>query len=699
MMLAKALICCLYISALGPADHDSLPVCVQFSPVPSGPGWRNADEPLTDELIRATIDNILDHGFTGIEAPPHRSPEEDKLILSYAQSRGMFVSAHVGSVEIFGRDAPSPICVYSKDYAIEVERRVRENLKSLNGIPRLYNIFPFQDEPFHAGPKSFDMSQEVKDEFRRRYGYDLPEDLGTARENPRAWLDLLNFHSDNFSDGWRQAYRILKSISPEVTVTLTHDSHNTLGGGFGSHTELAIDDVFHWGGDFADMYVFDIYPYMSIDFRFGEPSKFLKPRIAQTHYTMAQMRNLTTHYNKIFGFWVETYNPDWFTGFIDESRRLKHWTEREISLTAVAQGADYLLTGHKIPIDAGHWESFGQGLNLLKKAGKDLLAAPKKQAAAAMLFPRTQLLQLQEEYADVSLSYELFLRAFGELDILHEEQITDDTLKGYQILVLFDVRLLPSKTMRHLKSFVEKGGMIIADSLPTLDEYHAPNPLMEELFGVRQTSGGRILRQGHWVGYENTYPPTWHFRDENALDEIAAEKHADIQGTFLGKEYDLKVTSPRLFQAGPASAHLADADGQCGLAGRTVGQGKVFLFGFCMLDTFFSFLRTGNQQAVDELAGLVRAVARSEGHVPNVCSSNPDIEASLRVGQNSAFLFLINHEGKQPEIDVELKTCLPDMKRITDLEDGAEIPFTRKDSILSLSANVPEGECRIFRLE
>ncbi|MBK7495953.1 MAG: hypothetical protein IPI28_11375 [Candidatus Omnitrophica bacterium] len=118
-----------------------------------------------------------------------------------------------------------------------------------------------------------------------------------------------------------------------------------------------------------------------------------------------------------------------------------------------------------------------------------------------------------------------------------------------------------------------------------------------------------------------------------------------------------------------------------------------------MLDTFFSFLRTGNQQAVDELAGLVRAVARSEGHVPNVCSSNPDIEASLRVGQNSAFLFLINHEGKQPEIDVELKTCLPDMKRITDLEDGAEIPFTRKDSILSLSANVPEGECRIFRLE
>ena len=73
---------------------------------------------------------------------------------------------------------------------------------------------------------------------------------------------------------------------------LTHDSHNTFGAGYSSHAELAIDDVFHWGGDFADMFVFDIYPYMMFDFRFGEPARLPKPRISQTHYCFAQMRNL-----------------------------------------------------------------------------------------------------------------------------------------------------------------------------------------------------------------------------------------------------------------------------------------------------------------------------------------------------------------------------------------------------------------------
>ena len=60
--------------------------------------------------------------------------------------------------------------------------------------------------------------------------------------------------------------------------------------------------------------------------------------------------------------------------FNEESRK-KHWSDREMALTAVAQGADYLLLGRKIPVDEDHWESFGEGLNLLKKAGPDLLHA------------------------------------------------------------------------------------------------------------------------------------------------------------------------------------------------------------------------------------------------------------------------------------------------------------------------------------
>jgi hypothetical protein len=51
---------------------------------------------------------------------------------------------------------------------------------------------------------------------------------------------------------------------------------------------------------------------MMFDFRFGEPARLPKPRISQTHYCFAQMRNLTRTYGKQLGFWFGVYNRAWF---------------------------------------------------------------------------------------------------------------------------------------------------------------------------------------------------------------------------------------------------------------------------------------------------------------------------------------------------------------------------------------------------
>jgi len=450
---------------------EYFPVATQFSPVPSGDGWKGEEGPLSHKMLKLTIDNIIAHGFTGLEKNTHRPPDEESFILEYAQSQGMFITHHAGALELFGRDAPPSPPVYSPEYAKQVRRNAERVLAKLEGIPNLYNVFTFQDEPFHWGAKSFGNDEHTREAFRKRYGYELPSDLDCIRNEPKKWLDVINSHSDNFPEGWRQVYQIIKEINPNFKTVLTHDSHNTFGAGFSSHSELAIDDVFHWGGDFSDMYVFDIYPYMSLDFRFGEVAKLKKPRISQAHYSFAQMRNLTYTYQKQLGFWFGTFNHSsgWFRGFLDESLRLQHWAEREMSTTAVAQGADFLLTGYKIPDDSGHWESLGKGLRLIQKAGGRLLEAPKVKARACMLFPRTQYIQLQEEYFNVGLSFELFLRAFGELDILHEEQVTDDTLNDYKILVLFDVNLLPQKIAERIARFVRNGGILIADCVPVWD--------------------------------------------------------------------------------------------------------------------------------------------------------------------------------------------------------------------------------------
>ena len=109
--------------------------------------------------------------------------------------------------------------------------------------------------------------------------------------------------------------------------------------------------------------------------------------------------------------------------------------------------------GHNLPVDRNHWDEYGEGMRILQKEGAWITEAPKVKANACFLFPRTQYLLLQEEYYNVGLSYELFLRAFGELDILHEEQITDDTLKGYRVLVLCDVKLLPERVAQRIYPF------------------------------------------------------------------------------------------------------------------------------------------------------------------------------------------------------------------------------------------------------
>ena len=208
---------------------------------------------------------------------------------------------------------------------------------------------------------------------------------------------------------------------------------------------------------------------------------------------------MTTAYKKDLGFWVGTYHPAWFAEFVSPSLEAMHWVESETSMTAVVQGANYLVTGYNVPASAGHWDSFGKGLNLLQKAARDCSMRPKVRAKACMLFPRTQYLQLQQEYFNVGASFELFLRAFGELDMLHEDQITDDTLLGYDVLVLFDVDLLPEAVARHIAGFVRNGGTVIADCVPRRNELREPMAVCEELFGVRDAQTGRIARAGHWV--------------------------------------------------------------------------------------------------------------------------------------------------------------------------------------------------------
>jgi hypothetical protein len=682
-----------------PVQRNPFPSTLQFSPLSPG-GSNEHHEPLSavnrqhqsiDDVIKSGFSNFWIYNFSG---------DSTRSLLEFATSRGMSIDYMTAGFEGFDRNTPPSTSVYSPRYGAEVKKRVDSGLAPIKNFKNIYSVFPFVDEPFHAGPESFDLSEYAKARFRNVHGYPMPLDLDSVRNNPKRWLDLLNFQSNTFRDGWIQVYHTVKKFVPGAKIVMTHDSHNSFGAGVKSNSKLAMDDVFHWGGDFADVYAYDIYPYMTFDYRYGELGKLPKPRISQMHYTISQLRNVTATYGKDLGFWVGTYCDNWFSRFKGPERKSQYWFEQEIAYTAIAQGANYLISTSNynttnLPIDTLHWENYSTAMKLVQKAGAGLLKAPRLKSDVCFLFPRTQYLLLQEEYFNVGLSFELFLRAFGELDIIHEEQITDDQLNGYKALVLADVKLLPREVARHIEAFVKKGGVVIADCLPQMDAYRQPLQTMTEVFGVRQAETNRIVQQGQWVPF-TTLPPKLSFPP---TEPIAEEIRSDeVKGTAFGSAFDFRVSSPRIAYATVATSLLRMKSGAPALLCRQVGKGKAYLLGFCLQDTYFQTLKNQDSTGLRQLQELVSDVFRNAAIHAHIHSTNPDIEASVRANKKEAYIFIINHESGEAETLVQLENIGFRIGKITDIETGKPLAFNNHNGTVAFSIRAPFGTTRLLRV-
>lgn len=679
---------------------NPFPNTIQFSPPPPCIANEPSEELHTVKMQHQSINDIIKKGFGNFWIY-NLSGDKTRSLLKFAQSRGMAIDYMTSGFEGFDRNHPPVTSVYSPQYKLEVKKRIDSGLAPIRGIQRISTVFPFQDEPFHSGPESFDYSKYAKAEFNKRYGYSMPASLESVRNDPKKWLDLLNFQSNTFRDGWIQAYQVVKNFDPRPKIVMTHDSHNSFGAGVKSNSKVAIDDVFHWGGNFADILVYDIYPYMTFDYRYGELGKLPKPRISQMHYTISQLRNVATTYGKELGFWVGTYSDKWFDRFRGPERKNQYWSEREIAYTAIAQGANFLISPSNynttnLPLDTMHWEDYGKAMNVIQKAGPGLLKTQKVKAKACFLFPRTQYLQLQEEYFNVGISYELFLRAFGELDIIHEEQITDDNLNGYRVLVLADVKLLPSAVARHIAAFVQKGGIVISDCVPQMDAFKHPLNVMTKLFGVSHAATNRLTQEGQWVPF-TTLSPKMSFPPTSVQDKKEIEKDR-ITGSAFGQNFDFLVVSPRASEITSGKILLKMQSGQPGLLYHKAGKGRTYLFGFCIQDAYFNTWKNNDVAAREQLRNLISDVFVDSKIRSHIYSSNADIEASVRGNAKEAYLFIINHEGTDPETNVRLADLKFPVHKIVDVESGKAVEFKSKNGAAEFSINAPFGTTRLLKV-
>jgi len=698
------------------SSFKGFPVSVQFTPLPFEGVAMAQSLPESQQAQRRLLDNMIDHGVTTLYTPTGLPHENARDIEGYAQSKGLTILHWFERpAELFNRDEPPKFSLYSKEYAKEQKERIAQLIPALDPYPRLQYAYLWRDEPFHNGYKSFGYTDDEKLAFSKKYEYGLGLDPETARADPERWLDLLTFRSDYFLVGWRQCYKMAKEMNSSFPICINHDSHNTFGGGYGQESKIAIDDVFHWGADWCDALSYDIYPYLMTDFRYG-PNRWEKmPRMSSTHYGFAWMRDLTTAYNKPMGFFVGTYNPEWYD--LTEQGATQYWMEREMAYTALAAGCDYLVTGIGIPIESKHWEDFGDAMRTVRKVGEVLEQTKKPQARAAMLFPRTQTLELQEEYFNVSQSYEEFLRAFGELDLIHEEQLDKGKLDEYKILILFDVKLLPKKSAETITKWIENGGTVIADCVPNLDENRMPTDAMSKIFGVRNADTTRILWPAEVkqmrpapavkkprVPGKTTQPatkPTTKPTTRKVLTTMpmppnyagapSTQPTAQLTGAAIGVQLDIPLVSPRFCVPTTAQVLLKASTGDPGVLQTSYGSGKLFLLGFCLQDTTYESYRSHNLPARQAISQLLSAMADQSGAHSHVHSSNPDVEAAVRTSAHDAIVIVVSHEAKDGNSHVWVQDLPFKASKIVDVASDKEIPFQHQGDRIEFDVNAPNA--------
>lgn len=244
--------------------------------------------------------------------------------------------------------------------------------------------------------------------------------------------------------------------------------------------------------------------------------------------------------------------------------------------------------------------------------------------------------------------------------MLHEDQVTDDRLQGYQALVLCDVKLLPAETARHIEAFVRRGGVLIADCVPQMDARKERMDSLLKLFGVSQAGTDRIVQAGHWVPYAPREPGmVFAPPDGTAAPEVRTDA---VAGKAFGHRFAFKVVSPRPCAVSGGKALLPMKSGRQALIRRKAGRGSAWLFGFCLQDTYFQMWKEDDTAAREQLGELIGSLLEATKIRPHVHLSNPDIEAGpmvttilvLRLGSS---IGIANRITSAPSL--QRKTCRP----------------------------------------
>jgi hypothetical protein len=236
---------------------------------------------------------------------------------------------------------------------------------------------------------------------------------------------------------------------------------------------------------------------------------------------------------------------------------------------------------------------------------------------------------------------------------------------------------------------VQKGGIVVADCVPQMDEYERPLSTMSRLFGVSSASTDRVLQKGQWNPF-SMLPPQW-AHGLKTPPPTPVKTFAKANGEAFGDRYDFTVVTPRNCKVSDGHTVFPMDSGEPMLVQKNVGKGKAYLLGFCLQDTYFQTFAAGDSGSRAQLYELMHDIFADTKVHPHAYSSNPDMEVSVRGNDKEAFVFVINHESPNAVADVTLAGLGFPVGAITDVEWGRPVAFTKDGDLTKFTIMAVEG--------
>lgn len=440
-----------------------------FFPIITMAGLGASGHYMDEEDMERDIERMREYGFNtiavgglsglrmrdNVKAAPRNSLTLQRL----AQEMGLATIFEYTSFNLINSDGATKLCVFSPEYPQALAAKLQPQLDIAMRFPRLLSV-KILDEPT-ASAKNLDYCEYCQREFQKRYGIPLRKFEDIAADATYERWAFANFVGDYVAEGYRQGHDLKEKSGAKFDLLLTYMS---TGLGYGkplTDQECALK----WTKQ-ADRFDFDIYPY------FYPVSQ--KIRMVQAAWCMAYARSISQHLHKPWGFYVELDDRNW------PFQKNPKEASAECAYEAVLHGANYLNSFIHVTFGTGsdarpeRWEWTGQELRKISALGPKLAKLQRPRAPVAFLYPTAQT-YITNEPVPKPYSYACVSSGFGNVDVLPEDVALEQGDIQYKTLILLGCDILHADMAAKLGKWLEAGGTLIVDKLPTKN--HKGEPL------------------------------------------------------------------------------------------------------------------------------------------------------------------------------------------------------------------------------